>query len=87
AIAVLFAAALDRRITSADVDLAACCFEKRNLPLVSNVLQYGDVLEWAALVADRNLTLRNVPPEAGDPGWLAKVFATVGNGESLRIDP
>ncbi|MFH1922123.1 MAG: acetylxylan esterase [Planctomycetota bacterium] len=87
AIAVLFAAALDPRITSADVDLAGCCFEKRNLPLVSNVLQHGDVLQWAALVADRNLTLRNVPPEAGDPDWLAKVFAAVGNGDGLRIDP
>ena len=85
AVAVLFAAALDLRITSADVDLAGCCFEERNLPLVSNVLCYGDVLQWAALVADRKLTLRNVPPEAGDPGWLAEVFAAVGNGQGLRM--
>jgi len=79
AIAVLFAAALDTRVASAEVDLAGCCFEKRNLPLVSCVLQHGDVLQWAALAADRKLTIRNVPREAGDPAWLADVFGLMGS--------
>ena len=51
ALIALFAAALDERITAADIDFAGCCFAKRNLPLVPFVLQHGDVLQWAALVA------------------------------------
>jgi hypothetical protein len=85
AIAGLFAAAKDSRVTSIDVDMNHCCFEKRNLPLVSSVLQHGDVLEWAALMADRELTIRNVPPEAGDVAWLQEVFATMNNRGGLRI--
>jgi hypothetical protein len=87
AIALLFAAALDERIASVDIDLEGSCFEKRNLPLVSFVLQHGDVLQWAALVADRKLTIRNTPPEAGDPQSLRGVFAVMGNGDGLRCEP
>jgi cephalosporin-C deacetylase-like acetyl esterase len=85
AVAGLFAAAVDSRITSIDLDLNHCCFEKRNLPLVPCVLQHGDVLEWAAVVADRELTLHNVPPEAGDVAWLRELFATMNNRGSLRL--
>jgi cephalosporin-C deacetylase-like acetyl esterase len=70
AIVAVFAAALDERIAAVEADFAGCCFEKRNLPLVSNVLQHGDVLQWAALISPRRITLKNVPPEAGDPAWL-----------------
>jgi hypothetical protein len=87
AIAALFAAAVDTRITSIDVDLNHCCFEKRNLPLVSSVLQCGDVLQWASLAADRNMTLRNVPAEAGNTDWLRSAFAAASNTGGLRIDP
>lgn len=83
AIAVLFAAALDGRIAAADVDLGGCTFENRKLPLVSCVLQHGDVLQWAALLADRKLSIRNVPPEAGDPAWLRAAFAAKGNAAGL----
>jgi len=86
AIAVLFAAAMDTRIASADVDLNRCCFGKRNLPLVSCVLQYGDVLEWASLMADRKLTLRNLPAEAGDVDWLRAAFSAAGNSDGLQIE-
>ena len=87
AIAVLFAAAIDPRIAEADVDLAGCCFQKRNLPLVSCVLEHGDVLQWAALVADRKLTLCGVPPEAGDPAWLRTVFSLADTSDVLRVVP
>ena len=85
AAAAVFAAALDPRITALDVDLAGCCFAKRNVALVPRVLQHGDVLQWAALSARRMLTLRNVPPEAGDTAWLAAAFQAVGNREGLGI--
>jgi hypothetical protein len=69
------------------LDLAGCCFEKRNMPLVSCVLQHGDVLQWAALLADRKVVLRNVPPEAGSAAWLAGVFGAAGNAAGLQLDP
>jgi hypothetical protein len=87
AVAAIFAAALDARISSLDVDLAGACFEKRNLPLVPCALQHGDVLQWAALAAERRLTIRNLPPEAGDPAWLTGVFLLMGNSDGLSIEP
>jgi len=85
AAAVLFTAVLDTRVKSADVDLQGCCFEKRTLPLVSCILQHGDVLQWAALLADRELTLRNLPEEAGEVEWLAAVFGLLDNEGGLKI--
>ena len=87
AIAALFATTLDPRIGSVDLDFAQGCFEKRNLPVVANVLRYGDVLQWAALAADRKLTLRNVPTEAGDTHWLTEAFVAVQNPNGLHIAP
>ena len=86
ATAVLFAAALDTRITSIDVDFKNCCFEKRNLPVVPFVLQHGDILQWAALMGDRTLTLRNIPAEAGEASWLSKVFNLMDNPKGLKIE-
>jgi len=87
AIAALFATALDPRIVKADEDLAGSCFQKRNLPLVSCVLHHGDVFQWAALAADRKLTLRNVPAEAGDPAWLKTAFTQADNSDGLHLLP
>lgn len=84
-IAALFAMALDARIKAADLDFSGACFENRKLPLVSCVLQHGDVLQWAAAVADRRLTLRGIPPEAGDVAWLQRAFAATGNADGLTL--
>jgi hypothetical protein len=108
-IAVLFAAALDNRITSADIDMQNHCYQKRHLPvnsppgapldlivhrysideeelpIVPFVLQHGDVLQWATLMADRDLTIRNLPPEAGDPDWLSSVFDAMDNLKGIKI--
>jgi dienelactone hydrolase len=86
AVAALFAMALDDRIAGADLDFAGACFAKRNVPLVSGVLQQGDVLQWAALCANRRLTLRRVPPEAGDTAWLTQVFTAGGNPTGLHLE-
>jgi hypothetical protein len=86
ALAAIFAAAQDRRITVVDVDLAGCCYAKRNLPLIPRVLQHGDVCQWAALLAQGQVTLRRLPAEAGDPGWLAAVFTATRNKKGLRIE-
>jgi hypothetical protein len=44
-----------------------------------------DPLQWAALLADRRLTIRNVPAEAGDATWLAENFALASNRAGLEI--
>lgn len=98
---LLFAAALDARITEADLDFDHCCFKLRNrapipwrhvddtirpnLPDVPFILRHGDVLQWAALLADRTLTLRNVHGEAGDPAWLSQTFAVLGNNKAFTL--
>jgi len=86
AIVALFAAALDARITSLDVDFKDCCFERRNLSALPFVLQHGDILQWAALTADRTLTVRNIPKEAGEITWLSEVFTIMDNSKGLRIE-
>jgi dienelactone hydrolase len=86
AAAVLFAAALDERIAAIDVDWQNCCYANKRLPALPFILWHGDVLDWAALIADRQVTLRNVPAEAGDPAWLAKAFALTGNPGGLHIE-
>lgn len=87
AIAALFAAALDDRVTAVEADLAGRCFEKRDLPLVPFVLTRGDVLQWAAVLADRRVTLKGVPPEAGDPRWVKRAFKAAGHPGGLRLVP
>ncbi|MCU0978610.1 MAG: hypothetical protein MUF25_05515 [Pirellulaceae bacterium] len=87
AIAALFAMILDPRVAAADLDFAAACYGNRKLALVPRVLWYGDVLQWAALAADRRLRLRNVPPAAGDPAWLEQAFAAAGNSAGLERTP
>ena len=87
AIAALFAMILDRAHRCRRSRSGRCRFDKRNLALVPRVLLYGDVPQWAALLADRKLRLRNVPPEAGDPAWLERVFAAVGNLQGLDRNP
>ena len=86
AIAALFTASLDPRITALDVDMNGCCYDKRNLAVVPFVLQYGDVLQWAALLADRELAIRDIPEQAGDPAWLRRIFTVAGNRSGLQVD-
>jgi hypothetical protein len=86
AIAALLAAALDNRIRSLDLDFQNKCFGNRSLPLIPFVLQHGDVLQWASLLADRELALRNVPEVAGDASWLIEIFELLGNAGRLNVN-
>ena len=85
AAACLFAMILDPRIADADLDFAGSCYEKRNLMVVPRVLLYGDVLEWSVLAADRRVTLRNLPPEAGEAGRLKPVLECLGNPGGVEV--
>jgi len=85
ATAVLFAAALDPRIKTLDVDLASRCFADRGGSKVPFILRHGDVLQWSAVLADRRLKLTNLPKAAGDPQWLKNAFRAAGNPKGLRL--
>jgi len=87
AVAAIFTAGLDKRVTAVDADLHGKCFTNRNLPLVSGILRHGDVLHFAALLADRKLTLHNVPEAAGDISWLRQAFTTNENTKGLTVKP
>jgi hypothetical protein len=92
-LAALLGACLDPRIRAVDADFQGRCFEKtalwssdRNgLPTVSGILRYGDVPQWAALLADRHVTLRRLPQSAATRRWLQDVFAKSGTAENLRL--
>jgi hypothetical protein len=86
AIGALGAMVLDPRIAVADLDFAGASFDNRKLPLVACVLQYGDVWQWAAAVADRRLTLHNLPAREGEREWAQRAFALAGNTEGLVVD-
>ena len=85
AIAVIFAAALDGRITSIDVDLQNCCYENRKLPVLPFVLQQGDVLQWVSLLSNRKVMIRNLPGDAGNTDWLENIFHLSKNHQGLCI--
>ncbi|MHB8863972.1 MAG: acetylxylan esterase [Pirellulaceae bacterium] len=87
AIVGLFAMVLDPRIGEADLDFANACYEKRDLMLVPRVLLYGDIPDWAGLVADRRLRLRHVPQEAGDLERVEQAFKIGGTIDHLGITP
>jgi len=85
AIPALFAAVLDTRIGSLDVDLASRCFADRGGSKVPFILRHGDVLQWAALIADRKLKLTSLSKAAGDPKWLKDAFTAAGNSGGVRL--
>ncbi|MDQ5980319.1 MAG: hypothetical protein QG602_3295 [Verrucomicrobiota bacterium] len=81
----LLAAAMDQRVAKADLDLKGACFQLRNLPPMPFILQHGDVLQIAALIAPRSLVLRGVPPEAGLSGWLQAAYQAAGARAKLDL--
>jgi hypothetical protein len=93
ALAALFTACLDARVTAVDADFKGHCFAKDagwwkgpdGLPAVNRILCYGDIIQWTALLADRRVTLRHVPHTEADRRWLEAVFARLGNQENLRL--
>ena len=94
ALAGLLAACLDRRIAAIEADFVGRCYDEpgswstsqQALPMVSRILCYGDVLQWAALLADRRVTLRRVPHTDTDRRWLDGVFEITGAGQRVTIE-
>ena len=93
ALAALLAACLDRRIGAVDADFQGRSFEKAGLwsndraglPNISGILRYGDIPQWAALLADRRVTLRHVPLSDAARRRLEDVFAKFGNEKDLQL--
>jgi len=84
AAAGLFATARDERFTHVEVDLLGGSFAGCSQPSVPCVLQHGDVIEWASLLADRNLRLRNVPV---DTTWIEGIFTLLDNEDGWDFPP
>jgi uncharacterized protein len=93
ALAVLLTACLDPRIEEIDVDFRGRSFEKAGhwsndiagLPNISGILRYGDIPQWAAVLADRRVTLRHLPQSDATRRWLESVFAEQGNASNLHF--
>jgi hypothetical protein len=93
AVTALLAACLDPRIAAIDADFLGCSYEKagpwenspKGLPTITSILCHGDLWQWAALLADRQVTLRNLPKSDQDRAWLEGVFGKMGDGKNLKL--
>jgi poly(3-hydroxybutyrate) depolymerase len=91
AVAALFAATLDARITGLDIDVnhstfaeyTPWCDAKDKLTVVPFILRHGDIAQWSAVVADRMVVLRRLSGEA-EAAWLEEAFAA-GNSGGLSL--
>ena len=54
-------------------------------PVKGLLLQHGDLLQWASLLAGRELVLRNVAGVAGDATWLVKIVELLGIAGVLEL--
>jgi len=85
AAAALFAAVLDDRFGAVELDFQGQSWGHGQLPLVANVLRYGDVCQWAAALADRSVTLTGLAPDAEGWAQLRAAFEAVDNVAGLEI--
>ena len=84
--AALLAACLDPRIAAIDADFSGRSYEApgswptspQDLPTISRILCHGDIFQWAAVLADRRVTLRGVRQPNADRRWLEGVFRIAG---------
>lgn len=86
AAAALFAAVLDNRIRSVELDFQGRSFGNGQLPLVANVLRYGDVCQWAAALADRSVTLTGLAADEEGRAQLRAAFAALGRTAELKVE-
>jgi len=92
AAAALFAAALDDRISAVDLDTQESLYAEYQpwdqntgkLAIVPFILRHGDMPQWAAVIADRTVTLRRLAAGV-DRSWLRDAFTAAGNENGLTI--
>lgn len=84
-LAILFAGALDPRITAIEIDLQGRSFAANTLPVVPFILRHGDVPQWLALLADHQVTIHHFPGEPSTITWLTGVFTSQHNRNGLRL--
>jgi hypothetical protein len=93
AAAALLSACLDSRIVAVDVDFKGHRYETAKpwkddftaLPLVTRILRWGDIPQWAILLADRTLTLRGISMSAAERRTLEDAFLRFSNRKNLKI--
>lgn len=85
AAAALFAAVLDDRIRSVELDFQGRSWGNGQLPLVANVLRHGDVCQWAAALADRAVKLAGLAPDEEGLAQLHAAFEALENGAGLEV--
>jgi hypothetical protein len=93
ALAALLTACLDPRIAALDVDFLGRSISTsapqrsscQDLPLICNILQYGDIPQWAALLATRRVTLRHVPQFDATRRWLKDISTKLGTAQNLQL--
>jgi len=92
-LAAVFAAVLDPRIRELDVDFVGCRYESYRtwnedpnaLPVVPFILRYGDVPDWIAVIADRDVAVRNLKADTDEVLWLSRAFAAMGNETGFKL--
>lgn len=92
-VAALFAAVLDTRICALEIDLDGSRFEHARawcdapdgLPTVPFILRHGDVSQWVALLAGREVVLHDPDSLAADWEWSKSLFSLLDNAGGLRI--
>ncbi len=94
-LAACFAAILDARIQSLDVDLTGSRYDHdrswneapTGLPVIPFILRQGDVPQWLAVLCHRQLTVHKLAITEQETQWLKSIFAAQSNSDGLRIVP
>ncbi|MBN1854752.1 MAG: hypothetical protein JW829_18615, partial [Pirellulales bacterium] len=94
ALAAVFAAILDERISELDIDLCDARYDAYRywheapdeLPVLPMILRYGDVPQWLGAISDRNVVVRHLEASTEEINWLRRFFEADANAKGLCIE-